>query len=124
MTMSEIGFDDWLDQTDALRTKLYNFGKSPLPIEPGHRHLDMDAAIQSADDAGRLLADLDSYLTQHTAQAVLEVKKQYEDNSADERKILVKDRVRGIQLIRDAMAITQRTIRDRLYTSMNTNRSR
>lgn len=122
--MDSIQLEEWIEQTDALRAKLYAFGKSPLPLESGERHQDMDASIQAADDAGRLLADLDSYLTQHTAQAVLDIKRLYDDHSADEKKFLVRDRVRNIQLIRDAMAVTQRTIRDRIYTNQNENRSR
>ena len=119
----ELTLDEWLSQTEILRADLYVYGKSPLPIERGPRHLDLDEAIYKSDSCGRLVADADSFVTQMTAQAVLRVKKEYPDNSADERKMLVKDAVREIQHIRDSLAITQRTIRDRIFTSLNANRS-
>ena len=115
---------EWLVQTEDLRGKLYAFAKSPLPIEAGPRHLDMDVAIQNADDAGRMVADVDSFLAQFTAKAVLDVKKAYPDNSADERKLLVKNEVQQLQLLRDGLAVTVRTIRDRIYVGMNENRAR
>ena len=36
--MDSIQLEEWIEQTDALRAKLYAFGKSPLPLESGERH--------------------------------------------------------------------------------------
>jgi hypothetical protein len=83
----------------------------------------MDAAIQSADDCGRLLADAQSYLSQAKAQAMLAVLDEYEDLSAKEREFVIKDRVRKIQRLCDGLEVTERTLRSRLFSSMNANRS-
>lgn len=123
MEKEPLELTEWLEQTEMLRADLYVYGKSPLPLEHGQRHTDTDEAINKSDTVGRLVADADSFLTQYTAKAVLSVKREFPDTSADERKILVKDSVREIQHIRDGLKVTERTIRDRIYTSMNANRA-
>jgi hypothetical protein len=80
-------------------------------------------AIQNADDCGRLLADAESFLSQAKAKAVLAMIDDYGDLTARDREILVKNEVRGVQRLVDGIAVTERTIRSRLFSSMNANRS-
>lgn len=125
MLISEpVDFESWLEQTQAKRDELAEYGRSPMNTDAGERILDMDKAIQNSDDAGRLRADAEAYLTQYMAQAWLEVCKKYEDHPAKVREVLVKDRVRDIQRIVDGISITERTIKNRIYAAMNQNRSR
>jgi hypothetical protein len=120
---ADLSLDDWLTSVQDRIDALYAYGKTPLPAGPEERHLDMDAAIQSADDCGRLLADAQSYLSQAKAQAMLAVLDEYEDLSAKEREFVIKDRVRKIQRLCDGLEVTERTLRSRLFSSMNANRS-
>ncbi len=121
---AELELTEWLEQTQEHRDCLANYGRSPMTTDAGERQLDIDKAIQNSDEIGRLKADADAFLTQHTAQAWLEVCKKYEEHPAKVREILVRDRVRDLQRIVDGIEITERTIKNRIYAAMNANRSR
>lgn len=122
--MNEIGFVEWLEATETLRGSLMEYAKSPLPADPGERHMDMDKAIQNGDDSGRLLADAEGYLIQAIAQAVMEARRLHPDLNAKEREAIVKDAVRGIQRVVDGIAVTDRSIKSRIFAMMNAARSR
>lgn len=114
---------EWLESTQARRDELDAFVRSPLPI--GNDSFgDFNKLIANEDDANRLLADANTFLTQAQAQAVLSIKAKYPDNSADERKILIKDAIRDIQRLVDGIEVTARGISNRRYLAMNQNRSR
>jgi hypothetical protein len=119
-----VTLEEWLEQTEAQRTKLYEYGRSALATEAGERHLDMDKAIQNADDAGRLRADAESFLSQALAKAVLKYSAKRDEFTAEERNKLVRNEVRDIQRLVDGLAVTERTIKNRIYAVMNANRSR
>ena len=123
-TSTDLDLGEWLTQTQTRRDELAEYGASPLPLEAGERHMDLEKAIQNGDDAGRLLADIQSFLTQATAQAVLDVRSSFDQLGADERKLLVKNKVRDIQRIADGLAVTQSSIRSRIFSTLNANRSR
>lgn len=118
-----ISFDEWLSQTQARRDDLAEYARSPLPIG-NDSHGEVNTLIAAEDDAQRLLADAQTYLTQATAVAVLFIKGKYPENSADERRILVKDAVRDIQRLVDGIEVTARAMSSRRFLSMNINRSR
>lgn len=119
----ELSFDDWITQTQARRDELADYARSPLPIGNDSRG-EIDTLIAAEDDAQRLLADAQTYLTQATAVAVLFIKGKYPENSADERRILVKDAVRDIQRLADGIEVTARAMSNRRYLHMNAARSR
>lgn len=119
----ELNLVEWLQATENRRADLESYGRSKLPFDIGERHVDMDKAIESTDDAGRLLADAESYLSHEKAQAMFDVLKD-EDLSAKEREIAIKDRVRMTQRIVDGIKVTVRTLNNRIYAIMNANRSR
>lgn len=121
---AELELADWLDKTQKRRDELAEYGKSPLPTDSGERHLDMDTAIQNADDAGRLRADAEAYLAQALAQAVLKYSKKRDEFTAEERRVLARNDVSDIQRLVDGLSITERTIKNRIYAVMNANRSR
>jgi len=119
----EISFPDWLTSTQEVRDALDAFARSTLPADASERHADMDKSIQSADDAGRLLADSESYLSLAKAQALMALL-QRDDLNAKDRDTLLRSDVRGVQRIVDGLAVTERSIRNRIFVGMNANRSR
>ena len=118
-----MGLESWLEQTAELRKTLEIYGKSPISTDIGERQNDMDIAIQHADDAGRLRADCQSFLTQGTAQAVLKWSKQ-DEFTYEDRKALVRQDVNNLKRLLDGMKITEGLIKIRIYVLMNLNRSR
>lgn len=120
---SELSLEDWLSSTQSRRNELDDFARSPLPIG-NDAYGETNKLIESEDDANRLLADAESFLTQYTAKAVLGVRARYPDSSADERKIHIKDSVRTIQRLVDGIQVTARSIANRRFITMNVNRSR
>lgn len=119
----EITLTEWLEGTQVRRTELEDYGRSLLPADIGERHADMDIAIKCADDAGRLLADAESFLSQAKAIAMYNALKD-EDLGAKEREIVIKNEVRHVQRIVDGLKVTTKTLMNRLYSNMNSNRSR
>lgn len=119
-----LNLSDWLISTQEKRDELDAYGKSPLPLDAGERHVEIERAIQNADDSGRLLADAESFLSQAKAQAVLAMIDKYPDLSSKEREIMVKDAVRGVQRLVDGISVTNRTINHRIFVIQNANRAR
>lgn len=119
----DLTFIQWLEQTQARRDELDAYARSPLPIG-NDAHGEMNVLIENEDDAHRLLADAQTFVTQAQAQAILMIKAKYPDNSADERRVLVKDAIRDVQRLADGIEVTARGISNRRYLAMNQNRSR
>ena len=120
----EIPFEDWLEQTQKKRDELAEYGRSPLPADASERHHDLDRSIQFSDDASRLLADADSYLSQADALAVFQARDKHPDLTAGERRVIAKNAVRDIQRLVAGLETTNRTIKSRIITNLNANRSR
>lgn len=120
----ELTLVEWLTSTQEKREELDTFGKSALPADAGERHVDMELSIQHSDDAGRLLADAKSYLTQAYAQAMFAARKEHPDLTAKEREIVIEDSVRHVQRLIDGICVTVKTLNNRIYTMMNQNRSK
>lgn len=116
-------FLDWLTQTQAKRDSLCEYGLSQVPQDGIERGQDMDRAISMCDNACRLLADAESFLTHAKAQAVLSIKEKYPDFTARERERLEADTVKDVQRIYDGLEITTRTIKSRIFSAMNKNRA-
>ncbi len=119
-----LDLSSWLEATQARRDELDAYGRSALPTDLGERHLDLEKSIQNADDAGRLLADGEMYLTGEKAKAMFAALKEHDDLTAKEREIVIKADVAKVQRLVDGLAVTARTIHDRIFVSMNANRSR
>ena len=120
----DLELSDWLEQTQERRDELAEYGGSPLPIEPGQRHSEMEKAIAAADDADRLLADAESFLSQTREQAVFSIRERHPDLTSREREVLERARVREVQRLVDGAAATARTIRSRIFAIQNQNRAR
>lgn len=120
----EITFDDWLGMTEEKRAELLKFSISEMPKDAGERHTEIEKAIQLASDAGAMLADAEGFLTHATAKEVFSVRKEHDDLTADERKAIVRDRVRDIQRLCDGLSVTHRAIQSRIYAVQNANRAR
>lgn len=119
---TEISFEDWLFQSQARRDELAEFVRSPLPIGNDAAG-ELSTLILAEDDAQRMLADVHTFLTQAQAKAVLDIKTRYPENSADERRILVKDAIRDIQRLADGIEVTARGISNRRFLTMNAARA-
>ena len=120
----DLSLSEWLEATATRRTELEAYALAPLPTDIGERHMDLEKSIQNADDAGRLLADGEMYLTGEKAKAMFAALKEHDDLTAKEREIVIKASVAQVQRLIDGLAVTARTIHDRIFVSMNANRSR
>jgi hypothetical protein len=103
-----MNFDQWLDESAAERAALIEFSKIHA--------VNVDKAIEMSDECGKLQARAEWFLTQHIAQATLSAKADFPSLGADERKAMVKDKVKDIQFIVDAIGVTGRAIRDRIFS--------
>ena len=121
-THSAADLEAWIESTDEIRARLLAYSKSPIPTDAGERQADISSAIELGQDAGDLLADCDSYLLLAESQAVLAVRDEYQDLSADERKAMVKSRVAPISRLRDGLAVLYRNIKDRRFALMSVGR--
>lgn len=119
----ERSFEEWLIAFNPRMAILYSYAKSNLPASPEERHGDIEKSIHHSDEAARLLADAESYLTQATAIAVMKWKRD-DSLNADERRAMVKDEVRKIKRLCDGLSVTERSIKDRIYSSLNANKAR
>lgn len=114
---------EWLASTQAKRDELAAYGVSGRPMDAVERHGDIQVAIRSSDETGRLLSDAESFLTQAQAQAVLAMRDRYPDFTAKEREKMEKDHVRDIQRIVHGLEVTAKTINSRVFSIMNSNRA-
>ncbi len=121
---SGFSLTEWLESTQEKRDELDAYGRSPLPCDAGERHAEMEKSIQAADDSGRLLADAETFLSQCLAQSVLYIRDKYPELTADERKIMIRDRAASVQRLVHGIAVTNKTLNTRLFVMQNQNRSR
>ncbi len=116
--------DQWLEQTQGRRDELDAFGKSPMPIDAVERGGETQKLLKNEDDAARLLADAESFLSEAEGIAIKTVRDKYPDYTADERRKQAKSEVRDIQRLVDGLGITLKTISNRRFSQMNANRAR
>jgi hypothetical protein len=116
-----LSLNEWLAQTEQRRDALLAYGKSPLPMDAGERHTDLDLALNQSDEIGRIVHDAEWFLATDKKKALFEVLKT--DLSASERKIVIDAEVAGIKRLLDGLKVTRQAIRDRLYINQNENRA-
>jgi hypothetical protein len=120
--MDYLTFEEWLESTDERRSALLAYATSELPTDPGERQLDVSKALTNGQDSGDLLADLEKHLIDMTAIAVLAVRRENGELTADERKTLVKSKVSAIARLRDGLQVIYSSIKSRQFVLMNLNR--
>ena len=103
-----MNFDAWLEESAEVREALIAYSKQQA--------VNVDKAIEMSDECGKLQARAEWFLTQHIAQATLSAKSDFPSLGAEERKAMVKDKVKDIQFIVDAIGVTGRAIRDRIFS--------
>ena len=118
--MSEL--DSWLESTAEKRAELLRYSLSPIPTDPGVRQVDIGKALTLGQDAGDLLADIEKHLTDETGRAVLDVRKKYDDLTAEERRAQVKASVSSLARLRDGLQVICTSIKDRRFTLMSVGR--
>jgi len=111
----------WLDATQSRRDELDAFAVSAMPCAED-RDADIEKAIAAGHDAGKLAADSESYLTHAKAVAMYDLLK--EDLNSKQVDLGIKDRVRDIQRLADGLSVCNRTLQNRIYSSLNARRSR
>ena len=114
--------NEWLEKNSALMGKLIEHIKSPMPDSFESRLNEVESDIKLKDEAERLLADCETFLTQETARAILEVRSKHPDLNSEERKAFVKLSVRDVQRIHDGIEVSCRGIKDRMIACLNANR--
>lgn len=119
---TELTLLEWLEQTQPRRDELDTYARSAMPMDAVERHGDMGEVIRASDDAGRLLADAESYLSLEKAQALMGLMQ--DDLNAKDRDIIMRSKVRGVQRLVDGLTVTVKSLNNRMYISMNANRSR
>ena len=115
--------EEWLDSTQQLREGLLAWDKKPLPSDATERHQHLDEAVQAAADAGRLFADAETFFLHAKAEAVFKIRREHDDLSAPERKILVEAEVADLGRLVEGLAVCKQTLRSRIYATMNENRA-
>lgn len=114
--------NEWLDKNSETMSWLMAHIQSPMPDSFESRMSEIESDIKLKDTAERLLADAESFLTQETARAILEVRRKHPDLSSEERKAFVKLCVKDVKRIYDGLDVTCRGIKDRLISCLNANR--
>ena len=112
-------FTEWLESTEKMRQSLLDYSRSPIPTDPGERHLDVSKALSLGQDAGDLLADIDRFLSVEVAKATLEARK---DHDAQTARVIAKGYTASIARLRDGLAVAYQTIRDRRFSLMSVGR--
>lgn len=116
-------FEEWLEQTDSMRSAIESHAESPLPADASERHAEIELAIKMQNDAELMLADCEFFLTRETEKAMLCIRENFPDYTAKEREVSIRAHVSGLQRIADKLAASGRTMKSRLYAAMNANRS-
>ena len=115
--------DEWLESTEERRVELDEFGKSNMPIDAVERGGETNKLLKNEDDAARLLADAESFLSQAESIAIKTVRDKFPDYTADERRKQAKAEVRDLQRLVEGLKITLKTISNRRFLAMNANRA-
>lgn len=118
--MSEdMSLTEWLDSTVEARAKLLAYSRSPIPTDPGARQLDVSEALTLGQDAGDLLADVEVYLSQAFAAAVLDARQEHDASTS---RIVAKAKTAKIERLREGLNVCYQTIKDRRFSILNLNR--
>lgn len=115
--------ETWLTDSQYQRDALFSHAKSPIPSDKGHLDHDIELSIRVAEAAGAQLAKARYYLTGAMADAFSNVSKTSPDVKGAPREILIKDQVKGIQLLHDEIENLARALNSRVKASCNGRRS-
>lgn len=117
--MTPISLEAWLDENLGEIAQAQEFTKEPLSDNHSLLNQQLSRSISEFSRMSYLLADVESYLIQKKAQAVLDVRKRYEDLSSPERKIMAEDSVRDITRLRDGLEATVGALKNMMIAAMN-----
>ena len=120
---TEFSLTDWLESTQATRDELDSYAVSALPVFED-RERDIEKAIASGHYCGKLLADAESYLTHEKAKSMFNALGDPRELNSKQVDLVVKDDTRAVQRLVDGLAVTNRSIQNRVFGLMNANRSR
>ena len=120
----ELTLTEWLKSTQKQRDELRAYGRSPLPLDAGQRHVELDKSIQNSDDAGRLRADAEEFLVKEIAAAYMRIRGNDLKLRVPEIEAQVESDVRAIKRIVQDCAVTDRTLKTRIFAIQNQSRSR
>jgi len=118
--MDGISFDEWLEQTDGIRAKLEAHSATPLPVDAGERHMELEKSIAYEDYAAVLVADIEFYVTMETEKAYMNLRP---DLTAKTGEVIVKAKVASLVRLKAKIAATAKTMHSRMIASMSENRA-
>lgn len=110
-------FEEWLTRTEALRTTLINYSKTPFAADMMEKYESMDKIIRAEDQMANLIADASFFLAQHKAKALLSVKEKYPKMPSRERETLEEAEVAGIVRLIDGLKATENAFTSRRYNA-------
>ena len=116
-------FENWLTSSQLQRDALFLHSKSKIPTDRGELSDDIEKSIRAAEAAGAQLAKSQYYLTEATAQALITARDLSPDIKGKERDIMIKDSVKGVQLLNDEIENLARSINNRVRAMLNSRRS-
>ena len=116
-------FIEWLGATQEKRDGLADYGATGKPPTEEGRALDSLKAIEMTDEAARLLAQAEKFLTHEKSRAMLECRKNNPELNSRERESVEKSMVAEIKLVVDGCEITYKSCLSR-YFNYKGNQSR
>lgn len=116
MTTSEdLTLEQWIEKTATRRESLMAYGSTGKAGTAEGRALDSLVAIGMADEAARIEAEADSYLTLAREQAMWETRKKHPDLTSRERDLVEKSIVREVVLLVKSCEITYKSCLSRYF---------
>lgn len=119
-TMAE-WWEEYKDEIEQARL----FGVAPLPEEPGTMHQDLSRSNAEQSRMASLLTDAESFVIMAYAAAVLRVRREYPDITADERRAVAKadpQHLGALDLRGDLAAVVD-SLKNKSYALMNLRRT-
>lgn len=116
-------FSEWLTESQAIRDALFAHSKSKIPNEKGLLDADIEKSIRAAEVSGAQLAVVKYHLTGAMADAFKDMQVNHPDVKGVGRDILIKDRVREIELLHDQIENLARSLNSRVKSECNCRRS-
>ena len=118
-------FDSWWDNVKDEVAQAQAFSIAPLSDEPAVMGQDLSRANSEQARMGLLLVDASSFVAQAEAVAMMRVRREYDDLSASERKVMVKAdaEYQGAVRLRDSLDIIMSALKSKSFAIMNLRRT-
>lgn len=123
MSPKENTLAEWIAAYGDEVAQMVEFSKAPLPDDTGALHNELSRTQQEQGRAGAFLADVEAFLIQAEAAATLDVRKNYPELTAGERRAMVKSQIAQVQHLADSLRVVVSALKGKGYALMSINRS-